>query len=199
MYRSVKYPLAALLLASAAMIASAGAYAQQVPAASGSSLASVKIATVGVQNIMRDSTAAKSIHEQLDSKQRAFQAELTKKEDALRKEEQELAKQRGSLSKEAFEQKVKAFQERVTTNQKEVETKKMTLDSAYERAVAQIQKSVTDIIGELAKERGFAVAMPSSQILYADPSLDITADVLSRLNQRLPRVDVRFESPSKQQ
>ncbi len=155
-----------------------------------------KIAVVNIQNVMRDSSAAKAIREQLEAKQKSYQSDISKQEDALQKDKQELDKQRTALSKEAFEGKVKDFQNKVTDMQKQVQTKKMTLDSAYEQSIGQIQKTVGDIIGEMAKEKGFSLAIPSSQLLYADPTMDITADVTKRLNDKLPNYSVKFDAPA---
>lgn len=155
------------------------------------------IAVVNVQKIMHDSTAAKSATEQLEKKQKSFQDELKKKDEALQKEEQELAKQKSVLSKEAFEEKTRSFRGKVTDIQKEVQSKKALLDTAYARALGDIQKAVTDIIAELAKEKSFSLAVPTSQLLYADEKLDISAEVLSRLNKKLPKLDVKFEAPEK--
>ncbi len=155
------------------------------------------IAVVNVQQVMKDSTAAKSVREQLESKQKAFQADITKKEEALKKEDQELGKQKSVLAKEAFEEKARAFRTKATEVQKEVQSKKAMLDNAFERSLGDIQKATTDIIADLAKEKGFLMAVPTSQILYADNKLDISAEVLKRLNDKLPKVNVKFEAPEK--
>lgn len=152
------------------------------------------IAVVNIQQVMKDSTAAKTVREQLESKQKTFQAAISKKEEALQKEDQELGKQKSVLSKDAFEEKVKAFRAKATDVQKDVQSKKAMLDNAFERALNDIQKNVTDIIADLAKEKGFTVAVPTSQILYADKSLDISTEVLERLNKKLPKLDVKFDS-----
>ena len=152
------------------------------------------IAVVNIQQVMKDSTAAKSVREQLETKQKSFQANISKKEEALQKEDQELGKQKSVLSKDAFEEKVKAFRTKATEAQKDVQSKKALLDSAFERSLNDIQKSVTDIIADIAKEKGFAIAVPTSQILYAAPNLDISAEVLEKLNKKLPKLDVKFDA-----
>ncbi len=152
------------------------------------------IAVVNIQQIMREATAAKSVRDQLESKQKAFQADITKKEEALQKEDQELGKQQSVLSKEAFAEKAKAFRTKATEVQKEVQAKKALLDNAFERALNDIQKAVNEIIADLAKEKGFALAVPTSQVLYADEKMDISKDVLDRLNKKLPKLDVKFEA-----
>ena len=154
--------------------------------------AKTDIAVVNIQQVMKDSTAAKSVREQLEAKQKAFQSEITKKEESLQNEDKELAKQQKVLSKEAFAEKAKAFRAKATEVQKEVQSKKALLDAAFERSLGDIQKSVNEVIAELAKEKGFKLAVPTSQILYSDSDMDISADVLKRLNKKLPKVDVKF-------
>lgn len=155
--------------------------------------AGVTIATVNIQEIMHDSTAAQSIKEQLDTKQKSFQAEMTKKEAQFNADEQELRKQRSVLAPEAFEKKFKAFKAKETAAQKEVQSKRAELDNAFSSSLAEIQKAVFDIVGAMAKEKGYIAVMPASQILWSDPSLDITKDVLAKLNTTLPKVAVTFK------
>ena len=152
-----------------------------------------KIAVVNIQGIMKDSKAAKSVRSQLESKQKAYQAQISKMEESMQKEEQELGKQRSVLSQEAFEKKVQDFRTKATKMQRDVQGKKATLDSAFEGALNDIQKVVSEIISTLAKEKGFQVAVPTSQLLYAEPAIDISDEVLSRLNKKLPKVSVKFE------
>lgn len=154
------------------------------------------IAVVDIQQVMKESTAAKNVREQLESKQKTFQAAITKKEETLQKEDQELGKQKSVLSKEAFEEKARAFRAKATDVQKDVQSKKALLDSAFEHSLNDIQKVVTEIISDIAKEKGFLLAVPSSQILYADGGLNISNEVLERLNKKLPKLDVKFEAPA---
>ena len=154
------------------------------------------IAVVNIQYVMKESTAAKSVREQLENKQKTYQADITKKEEALQKEDKELGKQKGVLSKEAFEEKARAFRTKATDMQKDVQSKKALLDSAFERSLNDIQKVVTEIISDISKEKGFVIAVPTSQILFADTKLDISAEVLERLNKKLTKLDVKFDAPA---
>ena len=170
------------------------AFSAPAMAADATPTAMVNIAVVNIQQVMRDSTAAQNVREQLEAKQKTFQADISKKEETLQKEDKELSKKRSVLSKEAFEEKARAFRSKATEVQKEVQSKKAVLDAAFERALAEIQKSVTEVIGEMSKEKGFIMAVPTSQILYADEKLDISAEVLKRLNQKMPKLDVKFDA-----
>lgn len=151
-----------------------------------------KIAVVNIQKVMQDSTAAKSVREQLKSKQGGFESEMRKKEEDLRKQDQELSKQRSVLAPDAFEKKVQEFRTKAASAQKDVQSKKMQLDKAFGGALNDIQKSVFDIVATIAKEKGYVAVIPTSQMLYADPALDVTGEVTSRLNKQLPSVSVKF-------
>jgi outer membrane protein len=159
------------------------------------------IAVVNIGQVMRESTAAKMVREQLESKYKGFQADISKKQESLQKEDQELGKKKSVLSKEAFEEKASEFRKKVTEAQKDAQTKKVMFDNASARSSEEIQKAVTGIVAELAKEKGFVLAVssenPTSQILYADSKLDISAEVIKRLNDKLPKLDVKFEAPAK--
>lgn len=183
--------IALLAFAPATFAPAAFADAPAAAPAAGANL----IAVVNIQQIMKDSTAAQNVREQLEGKQKAFQSDISKKQEALQKEDQELGKQRSVLSKSAFEEKATKFRAKATEVQKEVQSKKALLDNAFERALNEIQKATVDIISDLAKEKGFSVAIPTSQTLFADTKLDISTEVLTRLNQKLPKLEVKFDEP----
>ena len=151
-----------------------------------------KFAIVNVQKIMKDSKAAQSARDQLKAKQQQFQEEISKTEKDLQKQDQELEKQRTILSQEAFEKQVKEFRKKATDAQKDVQTKRMNLSKAFDASLADIQSNVTQILNEMAKEKGFELVIPSSQVLYYGPTLDISDEVLKRLNEKLPSLTVKF-------
>ena len=150
------------------------------------------IAIINIQDIMRDSLAAKSVKKKLESKQKSFQKEMSSKELSLTKKERALSAQRDKLKPKEFEAKVKAFRDSAAKAQREVQTKKAKLDKAFAVSLAKIQSTVIGIVKTISKERGVKVVLPTSQLLYADPSLDITKEVLGKLNKKLPNVKVNF-------
>lgn len=173
----------------------ASATALLAPAAHAADAAAGNIAVLNIQDIMRESEAGKSIKAQLEQKQKSFQSELSSKEEQLQKENQELGKQRSVLAKDAFEQKMREFNTKASEAQRDVQSKKSMLDRGFNQAVGEIQKTVNTILEEMAKEKGFALVIPTQQILYNDAKLDITKEVLDRLNKTLPKVTVNFSAP----
>lgn len=154
--------------------------------------AETTIAVVNTQKIMQESKAAQSVRAQLQAKQKAFQSELDAKEKQLLAEDQALVKQRGTMEQAAFEQKVKDFRSKAATAQREVQAKRLQVDKALESALKDIQNTVIAIVKEVAAEKKVDAVMSSAAVLYAEPALDITGEVLDRLNKKLPNVSVKF-------
>lgn len=190
-----RFPL--YFVTAAALLASASvAVAQTAAPAAPAAAPAAGIAFVNAQQIMNDAAASKGVREQLDAKFKAFQADVSKKGEQLQKEAQDLGKQRSVLSKDAFEEKARAYRNKEADAQKEAQAKKAVLDNASGKAIGSIQKAIVDIVTDIAKERNYSSVMLSNAAVYADPKMDISAEVLDRLNKKLPKVDVKFDSAS---
>jgi len=163
---------------------------QALPAAAQDQGAQVKLAVINVEAIRRASLAVKSISEQIGKHRSAFQAEIQKEEEALRNANQELARQRTLLSAEAFAAKRQEFEQKVTSVQRLVQERKLKLDRAQGEAMGKVQDTLNEIVTTIANERELALILSKEQTILAAKPLDITAEVLSRLDKALPAVKV---------
>lgn len=179
-----------------AAVVTVGLIAASLPTASFAA-DSATIATINIQVILRDSAAAKSTKAQIEAKRTQYQGELKKMEEKLHKDEQALSEQKSLLSPEALEQKRNEFIKQVGAARKELEEKRMRLDGAYAKALGDIQEAVVKIVEKMAAERGYQLVVPTSQLLYAVPSLDITKEVLTQLDKDLSKVAIDFNAPLK--
>jgi outer membrane protein len=155
-------------------------------------LADTNVGVVNIGKIMKDSKAATSVRNQLQAKQKSFQNELDSKEKALLAEDQALVKQKDSADKAAFEKKVKEFREKAAKEQRGVQEKKAQLDKAFTAALEDIQKNVLDITKQVAGEKKLNLVLSNTQVLYTEDALDITDEVLKRLDSKLPTVAIKF-------
>jgi len=150
------------------------------------------VAVVDFETILRESTAGQALRNQMDAQRDKYQAEIAEREASLRAEDQNLQQQQTVLSAEVFAQKRAEFQEKVAQVQRLVQGHKQTLDRAYEQGLDTIKSSVTQILGEFAKERGFNLVLPMRTVLLVDSKYDLTDEVMGQINQRLPNVTVSF-------
>jgi outer membrane protein len=184
--RSTLLALAVVVGATAVAGAAADAVAQATPPA--------RIAILDVQKVIRESLVAADIRSQVSRQEKVYQSELAGEEQEVRAASEELARQRAILSSDVFAQKRKELNSRVAALQRGVASRKRELDRARIASFKEVERSLSDIISEIAKERGLNLILSRvntrSVVLYADDALNITAEVVKRLDQRLPSVKV---------
>ncbi len=150
----------------------------------------IPIAVIDVQKILIDALAVKNIRQQITKYGTSFEEEIEKDRKEIRTANQELARQRTILSPEAFAEKRRKFEQRVVEVQRLVQQRRRELDKSRNEAMMVVNKSYTEIVWKIANELNLAVILRKSQTAYAIPTLDITKEVLTRLDKKLPTVKV---------
>jgi len=186
-------PLLGVLLVTSPVLAQK----KQPPKQSGDQLLSIQLpfAVLDVQKILRSAKAVKSIRDQITAYGTAFEKEIEKEREKLRKGNQELARQRTILAPEVFAEKRREFEQRVVEVQRMVQKRQRDLDKSRTVAMAKVNKSYIDIVTKLANERELFMIIRKGQTAFANPSLDVTKEVLDLLNKKQPTVKV--EKPGK--
>lgn len=154
------------------------------------------IGIVDVQKVLRDSQASKSLRPQIEKLRKEYQVSVRKREAELRKASQELQRQRAILSPQAFAKRRNAYEEQARKAQIDFQQRKRQLDNAYGGAMRVIQKSMVVAAAKVAEERKFDIVLPKSLVLLADQKLDITGEVLRRIDKSLPSVTLTPTKPS---
>ncbi len=153
-----------------------------------------RVAILEIHKVLRESLVAADIREQVTRQEKVYQGELAGEEQEVRAASEELARQRAILSSDAFAQKQKQLNSRIVALQRGVASRKRELDRVRIAAFKEVEKSLSAIIAEIAKERSLNLILSRvttrSVVLYADDALNITAEVVKRLDQRLPSVKV---------
>lgn len=150
----------------------------------------LKIAILDLDMIRREAAVVKSIRAQIDEFRKGFQADIQKEENALRSANQELAKKRTLLAPDAFAKERRQFEQKVIGVQKLVQKRKIELDRAQTKAMIEVEKKLNGIIAGIANKQGISVVMRRRQTILVARSLDITGEVLNRLNAELKTVTV---------
>jgi outer membrane protein len=157
------------------------------------------IAIVDVQRIMQESSASKSVQMQLEAQRSKFQNEIEKEENSLRAAEQDLSKQRSQLSAQAYSDHEQQLRQRFSTVENHVQARRKVLDQSFTDSMNAVRSALHDVVGSLAHERGANLVIVKQQALWTDQPLDITDEVLKRLDQKMPKIDVAMpaEKPEK--
>lgn len=152
--------------------------------------AGTAIVVADVVAILRDAQAVQGIRTQIERQRNTYQAELQKQENELRNADQELAKQRPLLSPEAFAQKRRELEKRVSDAQQSVQDRRRNLDTGFNSGMQKVNDAMVQVIGEIVTEKNYQIVLTKSQVVIVQTALDITPEVLRRLNRKLPTVAV---------
>jgi outer membrane protein len=150
----------------------------------------VKFAVINMEKIRREASAVTDINEQIKNFRIAFQADVKKEEDELRAANEELARQRAILSTEAFAEERRKFEQRLAAVQRSVQKRKQELDKAQTGALIKVRETLHKIVLELANEESLTLIFRKNQTVLVAKPLEITDEVMARLNKALPTVKV---------
>ncbi len=151
-----------------------------------------KIITVDRNSFFVDSAAAKDIAKQVKTIREGIEADLNKKMEGLTTERDQLAGQQTILTQDVFEKKAKQLQERFVALQAEAENKQRQLQAAVAKAQAKILETVSPILDDILKEKKANLMLERGIIVKGAVDIDVTATVMNRLNDKLPKVKVEL-------
>ena len=165
------------LLGMAMLLAAAGA----APAR-----AEVKIGVVDMQRALNECNAGKKAKDEVRRK-------FEKAQNELKTQRENLDRMRESYDKKALVLK----EDERRSLEKDLEARSLDFKRKYEdyqrdlkRTDAELTSGIVEqlygIVGAYAKERGFTVVLESSSgaLVYADPAIDVTDEVIKRHNAR---------------
>ena len=159
-----------------------------------SELEPVSLAVVDFRGVLSKSEAARNIRSVVDEKRQELRKYFLEVENSLRDEQKDLSKKRSIVTAEAFEKRARNLKEKAQSAQKLAQTSNQKLKKSFDQAMDKVQKELLRTVAEVAEESGVGVVLFRSAIVIAVKKLDISKEVLKRLNKKLPDVKVRFET-----
>jgi outer membrane protein len=159
------------------------------------------IIVVDMNRVVAESAAGKSGSSQLKAQVDSAQARAKTLAEQLQKEEETLvkARQANSMAPEAFQAKVKELQTKQNNARTELGNREQQIQRSDAYVRQQIFQAVNPIIQALLRERGAQIVLAREAALAVNPALDVTAEVVRRLDAALPRVSVNppAQAPAK--
>lgn len=152
------------------------------------------IAVIDTSRIYRECTACRSAQTQLQTqgttlqnRQQALANQLRPDGEQLRTAVQAL---NGRQPDAALRTRIQAFEQRQESANQELAQGQQRLQSTQANVVRQINERLNPLINQAMTARGANLAVSTDATLAHAQTLDITNDVLARLNQALPSVSV---------
>ncbi len=155
-----------------------------------------KIAVLDLNRVLRDAASVKSVNKQMGDFRDGFQAAIQKERTELKNADQELGRQRQVLSPEAFADERRKFEQKVREAQLRADQRIRELESVRNAAMLKVQTALNKVVADLAGERGYALVIRSTQTVVVDSTLDLTKEVIARIDKALPTVKVDKPKPA---
>ena len=122
-----------------------------------------------------------------------YQKEVTKKQNDLESEQKTIEGKKTILSKDGFEKEVQKFEKKVDDLKTYVDRKQNSLKKASMESMSKVNEIIKEIIADIAKDKNYEVIIPASQTVFFNETLDISEEVLKKLDKKITKVDVKFE------
>jgi Skp family chaperone for outer membrane proteins len=155
------------------------------------------IVIVDLDRIVNESAAGKAAATELQGRASALRTRAQTLQGQLQTDAQAIqqGQQNKTLQGPQLEQRVKAFQDKENAARAELERGENDLGRAQQYVVQQITTAANPIITQVMREKGAQIALAERATIQHSASLNITNDVLARLNTALPKVSTTPPPP----
>jgi len=154
--------------------------------------ADANVAVVDIQKILASAAAANSVRAQVAALTKALGEDARKWQKDIRKEEGDLIAQKPILSAERFNQRREELAQKAKGHQSVFNNRRRQIDTAFGDAMAQIHTVFRQVTEEIAKEKKIQMVFKRSTVVLSPPQMDITDEVLARMDRKLPKVAVKL-------
>lgn len=143
----------------------------------------IKIAYLNSQEVLNAAPGAAEAQAQFDREMEGFQAEIQQFEEELRRMEEQYQQQQLTLSPEAKANRERELQSRIQQYQQRGQALQEQAARRRAELVQPVMDHITEVIEQLRAEQNYALILDVSagSIVSADPALDITQEVIRRL------------------
>ncbi len=149
------------------------------------------IIIVDMDQVFQNSAAGKQAQGELKTRLDSIQSRLAALRTQFGTEGQTLAKAKPTAAgpaATAWEAKVVDLQKRQAQAEQELQARDRDFQASRQSVLKQINDGAQPVITAIMKERGATIVLAEGATLQHTASVDVTADVVARLDKSLPRV-----------
>ena len=138
--------------------------------------------------ILNESIAGKKAQKDLKNKLESGLKELNKTEQNLQSDEKKIIAQKKIISEEEYKKKVKELRQKVSNLQKNKKNLLDTVGKQRSKARSELLKNLNPVIKDYMQEKKIRYVMDKKSLILADESLDITQDIIKKLNDKIKSI-----------
>lgn len=160
--------------------AAASTFAAPAPAAG----PATRVALVNIQEAIRSTADGKkaeaTLRKEMEDMQKKMQAEGKKVQEAM----EDLRKQGMVMDEKSRREKEEAIQGQILKLREQEAKNSAKFQERDQEISGPIIKKLRDIVAQIAKEKGYTLAIDGSNVIYALDQDDITAEVVKRYDAK---------------
>ena len=140
--------------------------------------------------VLNESSAGKKAQTELKNRLDKGIKTIKEKEKKLQEDEKKIISQKKILKPEEYKKKVNELRSSVSSLQKERKNLIEKTSKLRNKARNELLKNLNPIIKEYMVEKKIRMVIDKKSLLLADDNLDITKDIISRLNKKLKSISL---------
>ncbi len=138
--------------------------------------------------ILNESDAGKKAQAALKKKLDSGLENLKTKEKSIQDEEKKIIQQKKIISADEYKKKVESLRVKVNSLRKERGSLLESVAKQRTKARNELLKNLNPIIKEYMKENKIRMVVDKKSLLLADENLNITKEIITKLNQKLKSI-----------
>jgi outer membrane protein len=157
-----------------------------------------KIAFINIQRIASDSGEGKALSARVQALNQKKVQELNEKNKALQADQQKLQSGGTVMSDQARAELEKKIERQNVEIQRTTQDAQQEVQELQQELQAEFQRKLLPIVQQVAQEKGLHILFSAadSGIVWADPGLDVTADVIKRFDAAVPAATPAAKPPA---
>ena len=138
--------------------------------------------------VLNESVDGKKAQDELRKQYNKSVKNLNNKEKKLQEEEKELIQQKKIISADEYKKKVTELRNKVRDLQKEKNQILEKVANQRAKAKSELLRNLNPIIKEYMVEKQIRMVIDKKNLILGDENLDITKEIISRLNDKLKSI-----------
>ena len=148
------------------------------------------IGVIDLNKILSEADAAIAAAEQIEEIAIEIENEIRLSDEEIIKEQNLLIESQAIMAPEAFEAKKNDYESKVQKYNNERQTKLMRIEELIAVSRNDILVAIKPILEEITNEKGITIILEKTSIMLSAEKMDITNEVLKKLNKSLPTIEV---------
>jgi len=159
-------------------------------------LSQTSIAVFNQDRVLRDSAVGQHIATRMQAIAQEIDSELTAMSTPIQQETERLNAETASMTPQTVQarpdlmQRIEALNQQAQQFEIARRARQQEIVQTERQAMAPVYQALQPILEAVVEERGIDILVDRANLVFASPEVDISDDVIARLNQQLPTVTV---------